>query len=465
MMFLLFNFKREAYESRIHLDSETNICGIDMCKILMEELMTKLIERVKGVDKDYHLHTFVECLNKILLQVDIGIINDNEAFCPPAQEIPYKNEESLDISSNPPLKDIQNLTNLTKVIKENDINENASTSTCNMNQSHVSKGSCIKETVGWKNGNKRQKQARSTFSEEIRENRRRFKQMDSCLINKVEQNKPLKEKILSSCNLTNSRFIQNLIKLRELLDSEYGKSLNAMFYNNNHMRLNNYNNQTGIKMQNIAKDYHMPNSRIASTLTIKENYDFNFTHYDNQCTSFAPKLDVLLGIKRERLNETSNEIKYDRVKEKNKPTLSNRKKDWRSSDTNSSDNLSLKQKESFLDKEKTAKFKLELEKYSPYYQAELEEIDKNPYHTFMKQHFPDMYKINNFYLHYKLLNERRERKLHLYLANVLRPSTFDIYKKAEDQMKFNNDNSHDSLKCIWSPGNISDSKGNLKFNL
>ena len=94
--------------------------------------------------------------------------------------------------------------------------------------------------------------------------------------------------------------------------------------------------------------------------------------------------------------------------------------------------------EAFLEN-KNCMIKAECLKLKPILEKEIEELTKHKLHFFMKENFPNMYNLENYYTHIRLINERREEKKHL------------IYAKLEENFLFlgkESDSKIDS-KLLW----------------
>lgn len=86
------------------------------------------------------------------------------------------------------------------------------------------------------------------------------------------------------------------------------------------------------------------------------------------------------------------------------------------------------------------KIKQEINEFAPYYEEQLEELKKDKHYSFMINNFPEMYSLNNFYIHIKQ-NFTRKEKIHDY--------TVSINVKEETEIK---------LKKSWDCNKIDDQK-------
>lgn len=73
----------------------------------------------------------------------------------------------------------------------------------------------------------------------------------------------------------------------------------------------------------------------------------------------------------------------------------------------------------FFIPEKTSQLKLDLTKFLPQYNEELEKVLMDQSHKFMKVNFPLMYNLENFYLYIKLNQERKSNKIGSMLAEEI----------------------------------------------
>lgn len=88
-----------------------------------------------------------------------------------------------------------------------------------------------------------------------------------------------------------------------------------------------------------------------------------------------------------------------------------------------------------LSSEKILELNEELKAYVPLYESDLEEVKMEKQHLFMMSNFPEMYKIQNFYLYIK---KNLEKKKDIIKNLVISPPE-KLYVKQTPQM----------IKCIW----------------
>jgi hypothetical protein len=118
----------------------------------------------------------------------------------------------------------------------------------------------------------------------------------------------------------------------------------------------------------------------------------------------------------------------------------------------------LQRKEShFLENEKPLPLKGELEKYEPLYKNEKEEICRDPAHSFMSEHFPEMYRIDNFYVNIITRKQKWNKRKKEYIIGVKNDYTIfqNIVEEKTIEMREN-----DMIK-VWDPSFLSEKQGKL----
>jgi len=74
--------------------------------------------------------------------------------------------------------------------------------------------------------------------------------------------------------------------------------------------------------------------------------------------------------------------------------------------------------EAFLAENKSMLLKAECLRLQPELEKEMEELLKDKYHSFMKEHFPNMYNLENYYTHLRMINIRRTEKKNELVAAI-----------------------------------------------
>jgi hypothetical protein len=126
--------------------------------------------------------------------------------------------------------------------------------------------------------------------------------------------------------------------------------------------------------------------------------------------------------------------------------------------------------EHFLENTTSLSNKAELERYLPYYEHDKLEKCTDKYHSFMKDHFPEMYRIDNFYLHIKQRSDKLQKSIKENIANFDRSLTlFDIEissisSNSPTSSSVNNTSTkeNDILK-IWDPSRLENNQSKFKF--
>jgi hypothetical protein len=119
----------------------------------------------------------------------------------------------------------------------------------------------------------------------------------------------------------------------------------------------------------------------------------------------------------------------------------------------------LEKKEShFLENEKPIPLKGELEKYLPLYEKDKEELCKKSSHSFMSLHFPEMYRLDNFYVNIITRKEKWDKRKKEYLVDIKNDYTLfrNIIQEKTIEIREND------MNKVWNPS-ISESEG--KINL
>jgi hypothetical protein len=224
-----------------------------------------------------------------------------------------------------------------------------------------------------------------------------------------------------------------------------------------------------VPQSNESQSINNENFNINQILSDLENYKNK--HNINLGTNTN---NVLLGKKRPNeaekksndkaggANTISNESSG--ASDNNKPANKRKRGNGGGGAGDSSSNFSISNScaEHFLEKEKSLPLKAELEKYLPYYERDKLEICQQQPHTFMKEHFPEMYRIDNFYIHIKQRNNKIQKYIRDYSATFDRSLTlFNI----EDINIINETvRETDALK-IWDPNRISHKEGNSNLTI
>jgi hypothetical protein len=109
----------------------------------------------------------------------------------------------------------------------------------------------------------------------------------------------------------------------------------------------------------------------------------------------------------------------------------------------------------FLENEKPLPLKAELQKYEPQYQDDKYETCKDPAHSFMHQYFPEMYRLDNFYINIITRKEKWSKRKKEYLVGI--KNDYTVFrnlieeKSAEIREK--------DMNKVWDPTNISEQEG------
>lgn len=90
----------------------------------------------------------------------------------------------------------------------------------------------------------------------------------------------------------------------------------------------------------------------------------------------------------------------------------------------------------------STKIKQEIKEFAPCYEEQLKELKKDKYYSFMITNFPEMYSLNNFYIHIKQ-NFTRKENIKDFTVNILDSN------KEKDEVK---------IKKIWDCEKIDDQK-------
>jgi hypothetical protein len=280
----------------------------------------------------------------------------------------------------------------------------------------------------------------------------------------------------SNININKIPNIRNFNNLNNVCDFRNTSNLNDP---NIFANLNNYMNNVNSNNNN--------NPYFATNNSFNENTKNKSTVNDNNFTSFENK-NELVNKKRERdnkdeenglfeseeksrnannsadkINSMGCKINVDQASlnsgspKQNSISEKKSKENPQQSISALSQNA-IKVKDHFLETEKSMNLKCELEKYQPEYEKDLIELQASSLHTFMKQNFPETYRIDNFYLHIKQMKERREKKLKtLYSAEIDKTTNYDVYTKLESSDEYSSEMNSISailnteLHCIWKP--------------
>lgn len=100
-----------------------------------------------------------------------------------------------------------------------------------------------------------------------------------------------------------------------------------------------------------------------------------------------------------------------------------------------------------LGKEISLRLKEEIKEYAPFYEKELEKLKLNKFHCFMIKHFPEMYKLNNFYI---FIKQNTIRKSQLESKNLT--------QNKQDIITINEEKNEQFIKKVWESNKIDDSK-------
>lgn len=92
--------------------------------------------------------------------------------------------------------------------------------------------------------------------------------------------------------------------------------------------------------------------------------------------------------------------------------------------------------------------------YLPIFEEELNEHLKCKSHQFMKENFPEMYNIENFYLHVKMIKEKREKKLR---SLVIQINQIEI--TSEGNVKESSFQSDNEFKMVWDCKRLNGTEG------
>jgi hypothetical protein len=107
--------------------------------------------------------------------------------------------------------------------------------------------------------------------------------------------------------------------------------------------------------------------------------------------------------------------------------------------------------EAFLEN-KNSMIKAECLKLKPVLEQEIEDLNKDKLHFFMKENFPNMYNLENYYTHIRLTNDRRREKRDILYANI--KDSFLVDNCSQD----NSEEKLDS-KAIWKFNILSEKEG------
>jgi hypothetical protein len=155
----------------------------------------------------------------------------------------------------------------------------------------------------------------------------------------------------------------------------------------------------------------------------------------------------LLSKKREKKSE---------IKKKNLKSISefdlreNRKKSKEK--TNDSDII----ESHFLENEKPLPLKSELDKYLPNYEKDKEEICKDSAHSFMNTHFPEVYRLDNFYVNIITRKEKWEKKKQDYLVGIT--NDYTLFRNIVEQKKI--EIRENDMNKVWNATSIPLPEGN-----
>jgi hypothetical protein len=126
------------------------------------------------------------------------------------------------------------------------------------------------------------------------------------------------------------------------------------------------------------------------------------------------------------------------------------------------DNSNSETGDHYLESEKNMPIKIELEKYSPFFGQELTETLQDEKHKFMYEHFPSMYKIENYYIHIKKQRKRiginNSKKFEAKIKNL--PFTNYLENSYQDTI-FDN---KEQCKKVWDSKVLDPKEGKDIFN-
>jgi hypothetical protein len=107
--------------------------------------------------------------------------------------------------------------------------------------------------------------------------------------------------------------------------------------------------------------------------------------------------------------------------------------------------------EAFLEN-KNSMIKAECLKLKPELEQEIEDLNKDKLHFFMKENFPNMYNLENYYTHIRLTNDRRREKRNILYANIKDSFLVDNCSLENSEEKFDS-------KAIWKFNILSEKEG------
>lgn len=104
------------------------------------------------------------------------------------------------------------------------------------------------------------------------------------------------------------------------------------------------------------------------------------------------------------------------------------------------------------DKNISNKIKQEIKDFAPFYEQEITELKKDKYHSFMINNFPEMYSLNNYYIHIKQ-NFTRKEKINDFTVNIDTNENSEMKaKKKWDCNKLNDQKCQEflfSVEKVW----------------
>jgi hypothetical protein len=116
-----------------------------------------------------------------------------------------------------------------------------------------------------------------------------------------------------------------------------------------------------------------------------------------------------------------------------------------------------KKKKNKIEVQEKAQLKVDIQNYATTFVEDLAETLKEPAHVFMKDHFPIMYELENYYLYIKQLKERRRTKIK------------ELVSQVDKEIKHNDLSQHvkeepTTFKKVWNPNVLNNDKGKFSFN-
>ena len=232
----------------------------------------------------------------------------------------------------------------------------------------------------------------------------------------------------------------------------------------------NYNELSNKKffMMNGVNNFSKPDVNqyyeylVSNFFSSHQNQSLNFGNYGN--------LNLILMLLNKQIKQNKDNNPEVNINEKNNNLGKKRigsNLTLKTQNESSSDNSQIKKIQSvkkikknkdshsnFME-EKSIPIKGELEKYLPFYENEKNELCSNIHHNFMKNHFPEGYRIDNFYIHIKTRKDKWNKRKNEYLVNIKTDFTMfqNILKERTIDIREN------EMIKVWSPHLLSQTEG------